>query len=94
MTQIQEILDYMLNNGGITSLKANNSIGCLRLSARIKDLEELGVVIDKKDVEVRKRYGGKTTVTEYSVNKKTKTETIDYIFGHKKYRRWKCPTES
>lgn len=44
-TQNDRVLDYMRSHGGITSLEAYDKLGCTRLSARIKDLKEMGVAI-------------------------------------------------
>ena len=68
MSQKEEILKYMQSNGGITQLQAINSLGCLRLSARIKDIERMGWVVNRERKTVCKRFGGKTDVTEYSLD--------------------------
>ncbi|MBU1096865.1 MAG: helix-turn-helix domain-containing protein [Bacteroidetes bacterium] len=40
MSQEQEILDYMLSGNKISPLEALNKFGCLRLGARIYDLQK------------------------------------------------------
>ena len=68
MSQKEEILKYMRNNGGITQLQATNSLGCTRLAARISDLRAEGHDIKKEMITVRKRFGGKARVARYSLN--------------------------
>lgn len=41
-TQCKQILEYMDKHGSISSLEALVEFGCMRLSARIFDLRELG----------------------------------------------------
>ena len=42
MTHNEQILKYMKKGHGLTSLEALKKFGCIRLSARIYDLEALG----------------------------------------------------
>lgn len=49
MTQTEMIKEYMRQNNGITSLDAVR-LGCLRLAARIADLEKSGVKIRRERV--------------------------------------------
>lgn len=68
MSQKEEILKYMRNNGGITPLQAANSLGCQRLAARISDLRADGYDIETEMITVRKRFGGKARVARYKLN--------------------------
>lgn len=45
MTQTQKIKKYMEDYGSITPLDALREFGCMRLGARIYDLEHQGVAI-------------------------------------------------
>ncbi len=45
MTQTQHIKEYMEKNGSITPLEALREFGCMRLAARINDLERAGMNI-------------------------------------------------
>ena len=69
-TQVAGILDYMREGKEITSLEALNLFGCLRLSARIKDIKER---IEGTDEYVYSRYvrvGGRMKeVKAYSIKK-------------------------
>lgn len=53
-SQIQnaKILAYLQNGGRITSLSALDNFGCLRLSARIKDLRDRGHDIQSQFITV------------------------------------------
>ena len=56
MTQIVLIIAYMLNHGGITNKQAMQ-IGVGRVSARIKELRDIGIGIDTVWVEIPKKNG-------------------------------------
>ena len=46
--QERKILQYMVDHGEISPLVALNECGCFRLSARIHDLKDRGVLIDRR----------------------------------------------
>ncbi len=60
----------MCENGFITPLQAANDIGCMRLAARIAELEALGFSIRHEPIEVRNRFWRKCRVTAYSLEEK------------------------
>lgn len=68
MTQIEMILAYMRERGSITPMEALNHCGCMRLSARIHDLRNLGHDIVMELVTVKSRNGVKTKVSRYRLN--------------------------
>ena len=47
----KKIFNYLWTGGSLTSIDALNIFGCFRLSARIKDLRDLGWDIKKVMVE-------------------------------------------
>ncbi|TCJ96173.1 helix-turn-helix protein [Volucribacter psittacicida] len=51
-SQNDRILAYLKKGGRITSLDALSQFGCLRLSARIKDLRDDGHQIDSEFIAV------------------------------------------
>ena len=51
------IIEYMKTHGGITSQDAFGHLGITRLSARIKELRELGYNITTVMVEGQNRFG-------------------------------------
>lgn len=63
-SQNAKILAHLQQGGRITSLSALNQFGCLRLSARIKDLRDEGYQISDRFIKVS---GGKK-VKEYFIN--------------------------
>ena len=65
-SQNKQILQYMKEVGPITPLIALSLFGCMRLSARIKDLRDRGHIIRTRMIEVETAHGGKATVAEYS----------------------------
>lgn len=46
MTQNARLLNYLETHDGITQLESFNTLGCCRLSERVRELEHLGFVID------------------------------------------------
>ena len=57
-------MNYLRDNGKITSLEAYNQLGATRLSAVIYALKRKGYKITSKNIIVTTRYG-KTNVCEY-----------------------------
>ena len=49
MTQNAKLLNYLERHAtGITQLEAFNTLGCCRLSERVREIESLGYVIEHK----------------------------------------------
>ena len=48
MSQKESILAYLKRGFGITPLTALDKFGCFRLSERIRELEEMGVLIEHR----------------------------------------------
>jgi hypothetical protein len=62
-SQCADILQYMAGGNSLTALEALQRFGCLRLAARIQDLEALGHTFDVEMVEQNgKRYASYTLV--------------------------------
>jgi hypothetical protein len=57
----------LLKDGPITSAEAYDTIGCVHLPRRIKDLKELGVEIKTEKVDTINRFGKKTHFCRYSL---------------------------
>ena len=66
-SQNDKILAYLANHKTITSLDAVREMGCMRLSARIADLERRGVRFIHQPVIVENRYGQKCRVMSYAL---------------------------
>lgn len=65
MTQCDRIVQYMQENGSITSWEAMKELGCLRLASRIHDLREMGIGIEKEMVSEKNRYGESVSFARY-----------------------------
>ena len=56
-THCRLVLQHMKEHGTIHHFEAEELYGCTRLAARIKDLKNRGVEIEKDMVNGRNRYG-------------------------------------
>lgn len=65
MTQNERVLAYIQDFGSISPLEAVADIGCYRLSARIKDLRDMGYNIFSKYETGKNRYGTTTRFCRY-----------------------------
>jgi len=63
-TQCKRIIDYIRNNGYITSFEAYQKLKVTQLAARITDLESAGFVFAKPRLKVG---GCRQPVTHYSI---------------------------
>lgn len=66
-------MNYLRDNGKITSLEAYNQLGATRLSAVIYELKRKGYKITSKNIIVTTRYG-KTNVCEYRLEESYEEE--------------------
>ena len=57
MTQNERVHEYQKKHGSITTKDAYEQLGVTRLSARIFELKEQGVKIEKKSEKSRNRFG-------------------------------------
>lgn len=73
-TQNYRVLEYMISNGGITSFEAFKELGITRLSARIKDLRDEGVQIERIWETGKNRDGEDVRYCRYSLKPKNKEE--------------------
>ncbi len=70
-TQTDMVLDYLNTHGTITPLDALRELGCFRLAARIKDIENRGYVVPRRTVSVTGKKSGKVVrITEYGTPRK------------------------
>ena len=68
MTQNDKILRHLkTHKRGITQLDAIQRYGCLRLSARISELRDMGYVIKSEIVAVKNRDGETCHVSRYTL---------------------------
>jgi len=68
-TQNDRLLNYLERNGDINPMQAWQELGIYRLGARIFDLKESGVKIDKTTTKVCNRFGEACRVAKYRLVK-------------------------
>lgn len=66
-TQERMILEYIFENGSITTLQAIKDLGILQSPARIWGLKRRGVNIKTRRKEVEDRYGKTKHIVEYYI---------------------------
>ena len=69
MTQEQRIVAYLDKHGEITQREAVN-LGCYRLSARIHDLRQQGIVIKSEVRTVKNADGSHSNIAVYTYGRK------------------------
>ncbi len=67
MTQSESILHYIQTYGSITPADALREFSCMRLAARIYDLENAGHKIKSELIETKNRNGESVRVASYSL---------------------------
>lgn len=75
ITQEMRILNYMIDNGSITSWEAIKEFGITRISARIFELRKRGFFIENEWEHTTNRYGDKIKYARYVLNKE---KTFDF----------------
>lgn len=68
----QRVFDYMKAHKGITTKEAIDNLGETRLSARIFELKERGVIIDHEWLWVSNRFGERRHVKKYFISRGSK----------------------
>ena len=63
--QTERVLAYIDRHGSITQDDAERELGCRRLAARIWDLKQQGVAIEKKIEHSKNRYGEPVSFARY-----------------------------
>lgn len=67
MTTNEMILDYLQHYGPLTSAKAFEEIGTLKLTTRISELRREGYLIFDRPIKKKNRWGKTITYNEYSM---------------------------
>ena len=65
MTQSEQIVRFMQDNGSITPMDAVNELGIYRLAARIHDLTKAGLSIASQTESTKNRYGKSVHYSRY-----------------------------
>lgn len=66
MNQVTDIIEFILDNGSITTMQAFG-IGITRLASRVHDLRTFGVPVEKEMVSVQNRNGKTCRVARYTI---------------------------
>ena len=66
MTQCEKIVEYIKENGSITTMEAFNELGITRLASRIHDLQREGFDIEREVIRGKNRYGESIHYMRYS----------------------------
>lgn len=67
MTQCEQVLRHMEEQGSITSMEAMQEYGIMRLASRITDLKKAGIQIHREMVSRKNRYGEIVAFARYSI---------------------------
>jgi hypothetical protein len=67
--QRERLKSALINGKKITRLTAYRDLAIFELSSRIGELEKQGIVISRQRITVYNRYGEKTNVMEYRMEK-------------------------
>ena len=65
VSQCKRVLQYMEDEGSITSLDAIREFGCMRLASRISDLKRAGYPIIREMETNHNRYGEQIRYARY-----------------------------
>ena len=66
MSQVTDIIDFIRENGSITTKQATELLGCYRLSARISDMRAAGIPVEREMITVPTRHGT-TRVARFTI---------------------------
>lgn len=66
-TAEQRVVDFIAENGSITSLQAIEEIGETRISARIFELKEKGIPVTDEWLTVKNRFGENRRIKVYTI---------------------------
>lgn len=66
-TQKKRLMEFFKTGQKITSLEALKDLGIYRLSARMSEMENVGIPISRESIQVTNRYGQEVRVKRYWV---------------------------
>ena len=67
MSQTTDVIDYIRDNGSITTKQAMEDLGCYRLSGRIYDIRAIGITVENEMITVQNRKGKDCRVARYTI---------------------------
>ncbi len=75
-TQHDRILDYIKENGSITTLDAFRDLGITKLTTRISEMRRLGFSIEGSREAVKNRFGETCHINRYTLKKEDKQLSV------------------
>jgi hypothetical protein len=66
MSQAKEVIDFIRQNGSITTMQAFG-LGITRLASRVHDIRAFGINVEKEMVTVKNRKGEDCRVARYTI---------------------------
>lgn len=66
MSQAKEVIDFIRQNGSITTMQAFG-LGITRLASRVHDIRAYGINVEKEMVTVKNRRGEDCRVARYTI---------------------------
>lgn len=67
MSQETKIIEFIRDNGSITTRQAMTELGCFRLASRINEMRKHGIPVDVEMVTVPTRDGKTARVARYTI---------------------------
>lgn len=80
--QKQRLMQWFRNGLKITSLQALDELGILQLSARLCELENIGVPISRERIQVVNRYGQDVRVMRYWIEPYRKAAELKKLINN------------
>lgn len=78
-TQKKRLMEFFKTGQKITSLEALKDLGIYRLSARMSEMENVGIPISRERIQVTNRYGQEVRVKRYWVEPYRKAAELKAI---------------
>lgn len=78
-TQKKRLMEFFKTGQKITSLEAMKDLGIYRLSARMSEMENVGIPISRESIQVTNRYGQEVRVKRYWVEPYRKAAELKAI---------------
>ena len=78
-TQKKRLMEFFKTGQKITSLEALKDLGIYRLSARMSEMENVGIPISRECIQVTNRYGQEVRIKKYWVEPYRKAAELKAI---------------
>jgi hypothetical protein len=76
MTQNERVMAYLKEFKTITPLDALRDLGCMRLGARVWELQKQGVRIVSEMIPVKNRWGETVRIAQYRLNEEANGQGV------------------